>query len=58
MAQPAVAWFAVTGKDGPRLQRFYSDLFGWQIQDAGDGSGYGLIQAAASAAPRAAGRGR
>ena len=46
MAAPAVAWFEVTGKDGPALQRFYGELFGWQVQDAGDGSGYGLIEAA------------
>lgn len=45
MAQPAVAWFEVTGKDGPKLQQFYRQLFDWQIQDAGDGSGYGLVQA-------------
>lgn len=45
MATPAVAWFEITGKDGPRLQGFYSRLFDWQIQDAGDGSGYGLVRA-------------
>ncbi len=45
MAQPAVAWFEVTGKDGPKLQQFYRSLFDWQVQDAGDGSGYGLVQA-------------
>jgi predicted enzyme related to lactoylglutathione lyase len=43
--KPTVAWFEVTGKDGPSLQRFYRDLFDWQVQDAGDGSGYGLVQA-------------
>jgi uncharacterized protein len=46
MANPAVAWFEITGKDGPRLQQFYSRLFGWNVQQAGDGSGYGLVQAA------------
>jgi uncharacterized protein len=45
MASPAVAWFEVTGKDGPALQKFYGELFDWGIQDAGDGSGYGLVQA-------------
>lgn len=45
MAAPAVAWFEITGKDGASLQRFYGQLFDWQIQDAGDDSGYGLIQA-------------
>ena len=44
MAQPAVAWFEVTGKDGAKLQDFYRRVFGWQVQDAGDGSGYGLVQ--------------
>jgi len=43
---PAVAWFEITGKDGPTLQKFYASLFDWQVQDAGDGSGYGLVQAA------------
>jgi predicted enzyme related to lactoylglutathione lyase len=46
MTKPAVAWFEVTGNDGAALQRFYGSLFDWQIQDAGDGSGYGLVQAA------------
>jgi uncharacterized protein len=46
MAAPAVAWFEVTGKDGPALQRYYGELFDWQVQDAGNDSGYGLIQAA------------
>jgi predicted enzyme related to lactoylglutathione lyase len=46
MAKPAVAWFEVTGKDGAALQRFYEGLFDWRIQDAGDGSGYGLVEPA------------
>jgi uncharacterized protein len=46
MANPAVAWFEITGKDGPALQRFYSQLFGWKVNDPGDGSGYGLVEAA------------
>ena len=46
MVTPAVAWFEVTGKDGAALQTFYRSLFDWEIQDAGDGSGYGLVQAA------------
>jgi uncharacterized protein len=45
MAKPAVAWFEVTGKDGAALQTFYRSLFDWEIKDAGDGSGYGLVQA-------------
>lgn len=31
---------------GLALQRFYSELFDWQVQDAGDESGYDLVQAA------------
>ena len=46
MATPAVAWFEITGKDGAALQHFYGKLFDWQIQDAGDESGYGLVAAA------------
>lgn len=45
MAKPTVAWFEVTGTDGAALQGFYSQLFDWQIEDAGDDSGYGLVQA-------------
>ena len=48
MAAPAVAWFEVTGKEGPALQRFYGELFEWQVQDAGDGSGYGLVEPSGS----------
>lgn len=43
MAAPAVTWFEVTGKDGPALQQFYGELFDWDIHDAGDESGYGLV---------------
>lgn len=45
MAKPIVGWFEVTGKDGPALQSFYSKLFDWDVNDAGDGSGYGLVEA-------------
>ena len=45
MAIPAVAWFEVTGKDGPALQRFYGGLFDWKIEDTGNASGYGLVEA-------------
>ena len=33
-----VVWFEVLGKDGPKLQRFYSELFGWQIKSDGASS--------------------
>ena len=45
MTNPIVGWFEVTGKDGPALQKFYAKLFGWTVNDAGDGSGYGLVEA-------------
>src|SRR5918992_520117 len=40
-----VAWFEVTGKDGPALQRFYGELFDWKIEEAGGGSRYGPVEA-------------
>jgi predicted enzyme related to lactoylglutathione lyase len=43
MTKPAVAWFEVTGKNGPGLQAFYTKLFDWELTDAG--SGYGLVTA-------------
>lgn len=27
-----VVWFEVLGQDGARLQRYYADLFGWEIK--------------------------
>ena len=45
-APQPVVWFEVVGKDGPALQQFYGKLFNWQVSDAGDGSGYGLVAAA------------
>jgi uncharacterized protein len=45
MTKPVVGWFEVTGKDGPALQNFYSTLFEWTVNDTGDGSGYGLVEA-------------
>jgi uncharacterized protein len=45
MTKPVVGWFEVTGKDGPGLQKFDGDLFDWAVNDAGDGLGYGLVEA-------------
>jgi predicted enzyme related to lactoylglutathione lyase len=42
-----VVWFEVLGKDGGKLQRFYSELFGWQIKSDGP-SGYGMVDTGAS----------
>jgi predicted enzyme related to lactoylglutathione lyase len=33
----------VTGKDGPALQRFYGDVFGWQL-DTNNPGGYGMLR--------------
>jgi predicted enzyme related to lactoylglutathione lyase len=41
MGQPVVH-FEITGKDGEKLQGFYSELFGWDI-DADNEMKYGLI---------------
>lgn len=40
----SVAWFEVAGADAAALQRFYGDLFGWQI-DADNPMNYGMVQA-------------
>lgn len=35
----------VTGKDGPALQRFYSEVFGWSL-DTNNPGGYGMRRGA------------
>jgi len=42
MGQPVVH-FEVIGRDGAKLQSYYSDLFGWQI-DANNPMKYGTVQ--------------
>jgi uncharacterized protein len=42
MGQPVVH-FEVIGKDGGRLQSYYSELFGWEI-DSSNPMGYGIVQ--------------
>lgn len=37
-----VVHFEVIGTDGARLQSYYADLFGWEI-DAANPMGYGLV---------------
>lgn len=44
MANPVV-WFEVVGKNGGKLRRFYSDLFGWEIEAAQGDMDYGLVAA-------------
>jgi predicted enzyme related to lactoylglutathione lyase len=39
----SVTHFEVIGKDGAKLQSFYADLFGWEI-DASNPGNYGLVQ--------------
>jgi uncharacterized protein len=41
MGQPVVH-FEIVGKDGDALQRYFSDLFGWEI-DANNPMRYGLV---------------
>jgi predicted enzyme related to lactoylglutathione lyase len=41
MGQPVVH-FEVVGKDGEKLQRYYSELFGWEIQ-ADNPMKYGMV---------------
>jgi predicted enzyme related to lactoylglutathione lyase len=41
MGQPVVH-FEIVGKDGEKLQRYYSDLFGWKI-DATNSMNYGMV---------------
>ena len=41
MGQPVVH-FEVIGRDGPALQSFYSQLFGWQL-DANNPMSYGMV---------------
>lgn len=40
-----VIHFEVVGKDGPALQRFYSDVFGWTL-DTNNPTGYGMVRPA------------
>ncbi len=42
MGQPVVH-FEIVGKDPDRLQRYYAELFGWEI-DSSNPMGYGLVQ--------------
>jgi uncharacterized protein len=42
MGRPVVH-FEVVGKDGAKLQGYYSELFGWEI-DANNPMGYGIVQ--------------
>jgi predicted enzyme related to lactoylglutathione lyase len=41
--QNPVVWFEVLGKNGGELRRFYSSVFGWEIQNASSDANYGLV---------------
>lgn len=45
-SNPPVAWFEVLGKDAVKLQKFYSEAFGWKITATEvDGVNYGEVEA-------------
>ncbi len=39
----AVDWFEVLGTDAARSQRFYAEVFGWQVS-TGPAGGYGMVE--------------
>jgi uncharacterized protein len=41
----AVTWFEIVGKDADKLQKFYSDVFGWKYQQAPGPVKYGMVSA-------------
>jgi uncharacterized protein len=55
MGQPVVH-FEVIGKDGDKLQGYYSELFGWKI-DASNPMNYGVVQREGNTDPDGAGIG-
>lgn len=42
MGQP-VAWFEITSQDAERAQKFYAELFGWQVSADPAMGGYGIV---------------
>jgi predicted enzyme related to lactoylglutathione lyase len=55
MGQPVVH-FEVVGKDGEKLQRYYAELFGWQI-DADNPMNYGMVAREGNVNPEGVGIG-
>ena len=55
MGQPVVH-FEIIGKDGGKLQGYYSELFGWKV-DASNPMNYGVIQREGNTDPDGAGIG-
>ena len=50
MAGAPIYHVEVMGKDGKALQRYYSDLFGWQFDTSNPG-GYGITDPSATGVP-------
>jgi uncharacterized protein len=55
MGQPVVH-FEIIGTDGEKLQRYYGELFGWQI-DSNNPVNYGVVQREGNTNPDGAGIG-
>jgi uncharacterized protein len=55
MGQPVVH-FEVIGQDGEKLQRYYSELFGWEI-NADNEMNYGIIEREGNLGPNGIGIG-
>ena len=55
MGNPVVH-FEVIGSDGPKLQAYFSELFGWEI-DAKNPMGYGLVAREDNVSPEGIGIG-
>lgn len=55
MGQPVVH-FEVIGKDGEKLQRYYSELFGWEV-NADNEMNYGMVQREGNVSPEGVGIG-
>ena len=55
MGQPVVH-FEVIGTDGAKLQSYYSDLFGWEI-DSDNEMGYGVVDRETNVGPTGIGIG-
>jgi predicted enzyme related to lactoylglutathione lyase len=51
-----VVHFEVTGKDGKKLQSYYSELFGWEIT-VDNSMGYGVVQREGNVSPDGVGIG-
>jgi uncharacterized protein len=49
MGQP-VAWFEVTSQNAERAQKFYAELFGWQVSADPAMGDYAIVDNEASAA--------